>query len=70
MHVYTLMFVEIAVLWRTLRKNNEIKQVNLHNQEIKFTLVTLKTGHLEEDCPFTKFSENKRFSSFFLQTDQ
>ena len=41
-HVYTLMFVEIAVLWRTLRKNNEIKQVNLHNHEIKFTLLTLK----------------------------
>ena len=36
------MFVEIAVLWRTLRKNNEIKQVNLHNQEIKFTSLTLK----------------------------
>ena len=36
------MFVEIAVLWRTLRKNNEIKQVNLHNHEIKFTLLTLK----------------------------
>ena len=33
-HVYTLMFVEIAVLWRTLRKNNEIKQVHLHNHEI------------------------------------
>ena len=36
------MFVEIAVLWRTLRKNNEIKQVNLHNHEIKFTSLTLK----------------------------
>ena len=36
------MFVEIAVLWRTLRKNNEIKQVNLHNHEIIFTLLTLK----------------------------
>ena len=36
------MFVEIAVLWRTLRQKNEIKQVNLHNHEIKFTLLTLK----------------------------
>ena len=33
-HAYTLMFVEIAVLWRTLRKNNEIKQVHVHNHEI------------------------------------
>ena len=41
-HVYTLMFVEIAVLWRTLKKSNKIKQVNLHNHEIKFRLLTLK----------------------------
>ena len=25
----------------------------------------LKPGHLEEDCPVTKFSQNKRFSSVF-----
>ena len=26
---------------------------------------TLKPGHLEEDCPITTFSQNKRFSSVF-----
>ena len=26
---------------------------------------TLKPGHLEEDCPITKFSQNKRFSCVF-----
>ena len=35
------MFVEIAVLWRTLKKSTKIKQVNLHNHEIKFTLLTI-----------------------------
>ena len=30
---------------------------------------TLKQGGLEEDCPITTFSENKRFSSV-LQTDK
>ena len=30
-----------------------------------FTVRPLERGHLEEDYPFTKLFENKRFSSFF-----
>ena len=29
-----------------------------------YSVDTVKLGHLEEDCPITTFSENKRFSSF------
>ena len=34
------------------------------------TVRLLEPGYFAEDYPITTFFENKRFSSFFLQTDQ
>ena len=35
----------------------------------KLTVRTLKTGHLEEDCPITTFSETNDFQVFCKQTN-
>ena len=33
-------------------------------EKILLTVRLLKPGHLEENCPITKISKNKRFSRF------
>ena len=45
---------------------NNLVQYFIHLPESIITVWTLQLGHLEEDCPVTTFSENKRFSRFFL----
>ena len=48
---------------------NHIKNIAVAKKTIKTKLVHYsadnQTGHLEENCPITTFSQNKRFSSVF-----
>ena len=48
---------------------NHIKNIAVGKKTIKTKLVHYsadnQTGHLEENCPITTFSQNKRFSSVF-----
>ena len=45
---------------------NNLVQYFIHLPKSIITVWTLQLGHLEEDCLVTTFSENKRFSRFFL----
>ena len=63
-----MLFFFLFVLFHLLRE--AAITVSKCKKKKKTTVRLLEPGHLEEDYTITTFFENKKFSRFFLQTNQ
>ena len=52
------------------RGTKPLPLVNVKSKKKKTKVRLLEPGYLEEDYTITTFFENKKFSRFFLQTNQ